>query len=357
MSNCTSCNKELALNTKFCKFCGASQAVKLPSNSDVAVVINEKLTLACKKCNNELIPSAKFCKVCGTKVSNEPITELPKTELPKAVIFPALKHVSSSPPTSSQTPLKSNTSKYVIIGTLATALITGIGYWGLTNKRASDEAAVLVEKQRAEVETQKKLEDEEAKRIAEEEKAQKKLEDEEAKRIAEEEKVAAIADAKEQKRVDDVEKKLLLLKQQKDKEVKRAGEPKKAKEDVASSNQNTSTVFVDNENKTNGSETFDFRVPLFTDKALCNSYNGYKVDISITKDGMLTLTKNASNETTSSQGKVDFSTIKEQKTSDKYYSVNGTVGNSNLKIYANNKGIFRVEVLQKGNISEVMTCG
>jgi hypothetical protein len=203
---------------------------------------------------------------------------------------------------------------------------------------------------------QKKLEDEEAKRIAEEEKVQKKLEDEEAKRIAEEEKAAAIADAKE-KRVEDVEKKLLLLKQQKDKEVKRAGEPKKAKEDVASSNQNTSTVFVDNENKTNGSETFDFRVPLFTDKALCNSYNGYKVDISISKDGILTLTKNVSNETTSSQGKVDFSTIKEQKTSDKYYSVNGTFGNSNLKIYANNKGIFRVEVLQKGNISEVMTCG
>ena len=147
MSECTFCNEELALNAKFCKFCGASQAVKLPTTSDDSVVINEKLTLVCKKCNNELIPSAKFCKVCGTKVSNEPITELPITELPitelpKAVILPALKHVSSSPPTSSQTPLKSNASKYVIIGTLATVLIAGIGYWGLTNKKASDETTL-----------------------------------------------------------------------------------------------------------------------------------------------------------------------------------------------------------------------
>jgi hypothetical protein len=349
MSECTFCNKELALNAKFCKFCGASQAVKLPSTSNESFVINKKSTPACKKCNNELIPSAKFCKVCGTKVSNEPITELPITELP------SLQHESLSSPTSSQKPLKSNTIKYVIICSLVTVLIGGIGYWGLMNKRVSDEAATLAENQRTEIETQKKLEDEEAKRIAEEEKTQKKLEDEEAKRIAEEEKTKTIANAGGQKRIELLEKQLLLL--QKEDQNKRASETKRVRENVASSNQNTPTAVVDNENKTNRSETFDFRVPLFTDKAICNSYSGYKVDISISKDGILTLTKNASNETTSSQGKVDFSTIKEQKTSDKYYSVDGTVGNSNLKIYANNKGIFRIEVLQKGNISEVMTCG
>ncbi len=69
-------------------------------------------------------------------------------------------------------------------------------------------------------------------KLAEDEAEQKKMADDEAKRIAEEEKAAAVADAEEQKRLAH-EEKMALLQQQKEDKAKRADELKKAREELA----------------------------------------------------------------------------------------------------------------------------
>ncbi|NOU24401.1 MAG: zinc-ribbon domain-containing protein, partial [Methylotenera sp.] len=55
MVNCISCGKDIADNSKFCRFCSAPQVAK-PS------------VPSCKKCGSVLLPNAKFCKGCGAKV-------------------------------------------------------------------------------------------------------------------------------------------------------------------------------------------------------------------------------------------------------------------------------------------------
>ena len=376
MSNCTNCSEELIPNAKFCKFCGTSQAEVAQSISDTPVVAKLKLAPACKKCNNELIPNSKFCKICGTKVSNEPVEAITISKAPKTASINPKQTSKKIEPHAVGTEVRNQSISSAEINNKKTG-ITGIqiaiGFTALillvvfifVTKSKEDTATT---KPQAEVAQEVPVAPsvtapvevdayaEEARSKLAEEVAQKKAADDEEKRIAEEEKAATIADAKEQKRVEH-EDKLLLLQQQREEKIKKVEEAKKAKEVIALANRNAPTVGVANENKTNGSEEFDFRVPLFTDKTLCNSFNGYKVDIAISKDGVIILTKNASNAITNLQGKVDFSSIKEQKTSDKYYSVNGAVGSSNLKVYANNKGIFRVEILLNGNVSEVITCG
>lgn len=98
MSNCTSCNKELALNAKYCKFCGVSQAVKSHPISDASLAAKKDLPTVCIKCDHELIAHAKFCKVCGTKISTEPIAELPITETSKTATVNPTKKIKKTKP-------------------------------------------------------------------------------------------------------------------------------------------------------------------------------------------------------------------------------------------------------------------
>ena len=61
---CIACGKELAVNAKFCKHCGTSQAkatASLESTSAKTASAN-----ACAKCGVDIAETAKFCRACGT---------------------------------------------------------------------------------------------------------------------------------------------------------------------------------------------------------------------------------------------------------------------------------------------------
>ena len=83
MTNCCNCSKELVPNAKFCKFCGATQAVQPQPVNEIPVVAKVNTVPACIKCGNALIPNAKFCKHCGTNVDAPHVATLPITETPK----------------------------------------------------------------------------------------------------------------------------------------------------------------------------------------------------------------------------------------------------------------------------------
>ena len=68
--NCVECNKELQDNAKFCRFCGASQALKPQPVITPTVSAQPSTEPACKKCGNLLFANAKFCKHCGESTDN-----------------------------------------------------------------------------------------------------------------------------------------------------------------------------------------------------------------------------------------------------------------------------------------------
>ena len=152
MSNCTSCSKELVPNAKFCKFCGATQAVQPQPVNEIPVVAKVNTVPACIKCGNALIPNAKFCKHCGTNVDAPHVATLPITETPKVAVAEL---VNTNPTTAVLTPTKSNATKYAFTGILAALLVSGVGYWGWANTKAAEEQKILVAKQQAEAEAQK----------------------------------------------------------------------------------------------------------------------------------------------------------------------------------------------------------
>lgn len=68
--NCVGCNKELQDNAKFCRFCGASQAIKPQPTITPTVSAQLSTEPACKKCGNVLLANAKFCKHCGESTNS-----------------------------------------------------------------------------------------------------------------------------------------------------------------------------------------------------------------------------------------------------------------------------------------------
>lgn len=54
--NCSSCNKEITANAKFCPFCGSKAETKPKPGF-------------CKECNNQNPENAKFCGFCGDKMN------------------------------------------------------------------------------------------------------------------------------------------------------------------------------------------------------------------------------------------------------------------------------------------------
>ena len=256
MTNCCNCSKELVPNAKFCKFCGATQAVQPQPVNEIPAVTKVNAAPACKKCGNELIPNAKFCKHCGTNVDAPHVATLPITETPKVstvnttassnkIESEVVSNKVNSPSINSVevTNRKAGISGVQIaIGLAAIILLAIFAYITKSNNSAAPAivtptpaAAVAPPPTAAPVVTPQAEVDpaqQAALKQAEDEAAQKKLADDEAKRIAEEEKAATVADAEEQKRLAH-EEKMTLLQEQKDEKIKRADELKKAKDELA----------------------------------------------------------------------------------------------------------------------------
>jgi len=137
--------------------------------------------MQCHQCGFNLPDSAKFCRSCGANqaVRPEPIP-VPEAAVRQQAIEPASQ---SAPIPPKQTPINpaqdarsvarapssSSTPKIAIISVIVIALVGGVGYWAWTQKEAANEQASLLAKNQAE-EKQRRA-DEEVKLKAAEEKA------------------------------------------------------------------------------------------------------------------------------------------------------------------------------------------
>jgi hypothetical protein len=250
MSNCTSCSKEILSNAKFCKFCGANQALKSQPDAETSVSKKIKYVQACKKCGNELIPNAKFCKHCGIKVISDAISKDSAYEnINTAAINPPvsnnkiesveISHKVHSPSINTKTVNNKKTGisgVQIYIGLATITIFAVFVFIAKSNDIAlpailtTPSSPVAAEPPAAELQAEVDTAQQAALKQAEYEIEQKKLAEEEAKRLEEAEKTTAIADAEEQKRLEH-EEKLFLLEQQKEENAKRASELKKAREE------------------------------------------------------------------------------------------------------------------------------
>lgn len=258
MANCTSCNKELALNAKYCKFCGASQVVKPQASSNTPVVTKVELAPACAKCGNTLTLNAKFCKHCGTNVITVPVNILPITETPKVV---AVSTIESSNKTKSKVARNKVTSSSIdsvdvtnkktgISGTQLSAVLVVIALLGIlafittspstVATSATKPAAIAV------------VDPAQQARLKQAEAEQKKMVDDEAKRIAVEEKAAAViaAEAEQRQAVNEKaqqekdERLATLQKKELEAKLKQEREVKTAKTQTGQQTKNSQDSFV-----------------------------------------------------------------------------------------------------------------
>lgn len=183
--------------------------------------------MKCHQCGFELPDTAKFCLSCGVKqdrtlaVSNDtqppadtpplPAIPSPQTHLaapevsfaefpiPAPIDAPLIPEVAPQatsstaiPPATSQAPpsahppqpvssaLRSRTAMYAVAGVFVIAVVCGIGYWRLVQKKAVDEQSALIVKQQAEEQKRKAGEEQQQKLKKTEEKSHKEA-DEKAK--------------------------------------------------------------------------------------------------------------------------------------------------------------------------------
>lgn len=115
MMNCISCGKDIADNSKFCRFCSAPQVAK-PS------------VPSCNKCGTALLPNAKFCKGCGEKIEQANSTPIDNSPLQTQQPIKSVAH--SSTPTAPQVVSNPNISTGAIYNkkTGITGLQIAIGF-------------------------------------------------------------------------------------------------------------------------------------------------------------------------------------------------------------------------------------
>ncbi len=181
---CVACGKDLAVNAKFCRHCGANQAQPpTPIDSTTAQAASAH---ACVKCGAALVASEKFCRSCGAQQRVQPATApenvveaaapkqptiappvtppssvpVPEPEATPAAAEPKVGPSVAVPPAPIASPSKSIVP--VVVGAvLALALLGGGGAWMWDSKQKADaQVAELKKKVDEEAKARQKLEEE-----------------------------------------------------------------------------------------------------------------------------------------------------------------------------------------------------
>lgn len=172
---CGHCGCELPDTAKFCRSCGTNKFNGTVTSNNIQPTIETfSASSAASQEAPTLIPSASqpVIQIQGS--------EQPKKVQPAAEVRPELSAIPEALPTKP----KAKTVIYAAIGILVITLLSGTGYWGWTQKKASDEQAARLAQQQAD----------ELKRKADEELDQKLKMAEEKGRAETEEKAKQVLD-------------------------------------------------------------------------------------------------------------------------------------------------------------------
>jgi ribosomal protein L40E len=160
---CHNCEKPLADEAMFCRYCGSDQSkrpVMEPASPEPQNEIENTKNI-CAKCGAEILDLATFCRNCGTKVVAAPVAadvltaqaplqitlSTPPMPDPTASPKPGIKQNEVPPQGQS-----SHTKRNAAIALIAITLFGGIGYWGWMNHLKAESVALqLVEEQKLKV--------------------------------------------------------------------------------------------------------------------------------------------------------------------------------------------------------------